>query len=170
MRRIFSGLALSLVAMGGSAEAQMTGAPKTVTFAGAAQPDLKLKDGKATVFDEGGEPLFVGDQAFVLQYARNPGAKIFEWNLARDRIRISPAGDPAAWVDCDDVEPAGIACSELQFSIGPDGGLRISQPVRRARLGAVRGGFTVPRRAAPSRAGVGRGVPNCPGDPRCPKM
>ena len=162
---------------------------KSVAFAGAAQPIVKFKTAKAVVSDAQGKALFQGDQEYVLRFANNPEGKVFEWRPADGTVRISPPGGAPAWLDCGDVEPMGLACSDLQLVLGPDGNLRISGAARPTK-GEARGfslarpaqggaakpvtrGFSAPaRKAAPARGGgLDRGgVPNCPGDPRCPKM
>ena len=154
---------------------------KSVAFAGAAQPVVKFKSAKAVVSDGQGKPLFQGERDYVLGFAKNPEGKVFEWRPSQNSIRISPPGQRPLWLSCGDVQPMAIACSDLQLAVGPDGNIRVS--AFEGVKGETRGfslsrpgqgvanpptrGFSVPARKGSAPA---RGVPNCPGDPRCPKM
>lgn len=147
----------SVAALAASAQTQPIG---TVLFSGGAQPMYRLRQPTAVVWDESGKPLFKGDEAFIRQYAANSTGRVFEWDPAKMLIRVS-AKRPI-WLSCDAVEEMAIACSTLQIVSAANGGITVSI----AGNGGVRGGGVTP----PPPGEVLRGVPNCPGDVRCPKI
>lgn len=186
-------IALMLVAASGPAIAAQ--ADKVVTFEGSAQPVAKLSGTKATVYGADGKPLFRGDQAFILAYARNREAKVYEWNPETGRVRVSAAGAPPAWLPCSQLEPMANACTpppsvaasaaadpgsnsaaesasggsslaKPAASKSPTRGFSLAKPTRKSAAPSR----APARSSAPARAGTARGLPNCPGDPRCPKM
>lgn len=136
----------------------------SVSFFGAAQPLMQFKAETAVVLDAEGNSLFRADRKFVLGFARNAQGRVYEWRPAQRTVRLSASGQPAVWLGCDDLQTMIIACTKLRLAVQPDRSIRISETVRRPPL---RGSSELQGDTSPPNA---RRVPNCPGDPRCPKL
>lgn len=133
-----------------------------VVFTPGNEPDLKLRPGAPILYDRAGAKRFVAQPGYLLKLA-GPKPKVRAWDPVRSLVRVSPRGADELWLACEAVEVEAPACQPLEFSLGLEGELRIvRRPVARAG-------------AAPSRAVRGplqehaRGLPQCPGDPRCPR-
>lgn len=143
-----------------------TAAPVTVvTFAKGSEPTLTLKSAKAIVYDRDANKLFLADSAFV---ARLSGSelRIHAWNPAKSLVRISPRGSFEAWLGCEAVEPSELACSSLELTLGLDNDLRVSRKATSLQ-GASRQSRSTDTGDLQESA---KGLPTCPGDPRCPDL
>ena len=140
-------------------------APVTlVTFAKGSEPTLTLKSAKAIVYDRDAAKLFVADSAFIAKLSAGE-LRIHAWNPAKSLVRISPRGAFEAWLGCEAIESSELACSSLELTLGLDNDLRVS---RKATSVAV-----APTRGFSRNAGLpegAKGLPACPGDPRCPSV
>lgn len=114
------------------------------TVAAEAEP-IRFKSDSALVSDALGRPLFRASPAYLFPLAGNPGGKVVRYDSARRRVLVSTSA-PEWWVDCGEIEQAGETCAPLR------------------RRGANRGAADTP-----AALDLGRGVPSCPGDPRCPR-
>lgn len=111
----------------------------------AAEPALRFKADSVMVSDALGRPLFRAGPAYLFPLAGNPDGRVIRYDSSRRRVLVS-AGAPEWWIDCAELEPAGDTCAPLR------------------RRGANRGASDTPAALE-----LGRGVPSCPGDPRCPR-
>ena len=105
---------------------------------------VQLKEKDAVAYGEGGVPMFNADRDFILAFAGNPEGRVFEFDKSKRRVRISADSSSQVWLACDDLQPTS-SCVEIAEAA-------TVAPTPRKRL--ARGG----------------GIPNCPGDPRCPKL
>ena len=117
--------------------------------ASAQQGGVTFRQPMVTVLDDEGAPLFRSSGQYALEVAKNSQASAFAYDLVTNRIRISAAG-PALWV----------SCSEL--IAGP--GVCDSQARPKTRSIRLLG-----KKSEESEPLTARGLPSCPGDPRCPK-
>lgn len=140
--------------------AQNAAKAEPVTFIGAAQPIARLKDARAIVFDADGKPLFSGDEDFIRAYVHSPAGRVQAWDAITARIRLS-SSTHEAWLNCADVEPMAIACTDITIS-AVSGGIQ----VRKAGVDPVRGGFGAAVPVTPA----SKAIPNCPGSKLCPKL
>ena len=106
---------------------------------------VQLKEAAAVAYGEGGIPLFKADRAFILSFAENPEGKVFQVDSTRRRVRVSSQDKAEVWLSCDELQTLA-SCTQ-------ESGSEATTPAK-------------PR----SRVTRGGGVPNCPGDPRCPKL
>ena len=106
---------------------------------------VQLKDKAAVVYGEGGIPMFKADREFILAFAGNADGKVFKFDSSKRRVRISSEGSGEVWLACDELQPTA-SCTDIAAAAAP------AAPKTRGRL---------------SRGG---GIPNCPGDPRCPRL
>ena len=106
---------------------------------------VQLKEKDAVAYGEGGVPMFNADRDFTLAFAGNPEGRVFEFDKVKRRVRISADSSSQVWLACDDLQPTA-SCVEMAE--------------------AATAGPTTPRK----RLARGGGIPNCPGDPRCPKL
>ena len=136
---------------------------RAIQFTGGAVQTARINGESVVVFGDDNRPLFRSSPAFALDFAGNREARVYEWDTEWRRIRISGPGRPGAWVSCSDVVPMEVACSG-RARVTPEGKLVLGE--RRATAGAVRntGG------AADSASVPEGAVPNCPADPRCPRI
>ena len=138
-----------------------------VVFQPGAEPELELRRSTAILYDKEGTKQFLGSRDFITQIG-GPSLRIRAWNPVKSLVRISPRGQPEVWLACEAITTTGLACSDLQLSIGLDNELRVS--TRKAPSPG----------ASPTRGGIfpsllppvenARGLPLCPGDPRCPRL
>lgn len=111
-----------------------------------AEPEpIRFKADSAVVSDALGRPLFRAGPAYLFPLAGNPGGKVVRYDSARRRVLVT-AASPEWWLDCAELEPMAEACAPLR------------------RRGANRAAADTP-----AALDLGRGVPSCPGDPRCPR-
>jgi hypothetical protein len=145
----------------GMTATEASAAPVTaVVFQPGAEPVLTFGSPNAIVYDGTGTKQFVATREYLLGLA-GPDPRIRAWNPSRSLVRISPRGAPELWIGCEAVKPAGMACIDLQLTIGLDNDLRVARKPT-ARAGASRGAKGPVQESA-------RGLPQCPGDPRCPR-
>lgn len=152
----------SLVLIAGAAVA----APVTlVTFAKGSEPALTLRSAKAIVYDRDANKMFVADSAFIAKLSAGE-LRIHAWNPSKSLVRVSPRGSFEAWLGCETVEPTAIACSDLDLTLGLDNDVRVSR-----KATSLQGASRLSRSTE-----VGdlqesaKGLPACPGDPRCPSL
>lgn len=113
-----------------------------VAAAPAPAPVLKLAGETATVEDAKGEPQFViRDLAYVAELYGSAAS----YDRLTQRVRVTPLGQPSLWVRCADLAPAEGLCIRRPNRVGP---VRDEEDV-----------------AGP----LSRNLPDCPGDPRCPR-
>lgn len=114
----------------------------------AADAAVKVKNPAAAVVVYGaqGAPLFRANLDYILSAADNSSGKIFATDPSLRRVRVSRDGTDEYWLSCDQLEPIVTAC--------PTQAPPTAATATRPRSAAVRGG----------------GIPNCPGDPRCPRL
>lgn len=156
-------LVCALASLGVSATAQAANT-ESIIFVGAAQPVVTFNGEKATALDADGQSLFRSSRSYVLEFAKNRDGLVSEWRPSAGIVRISRTGDPEVWLRCADLRSMVIACSKLQFDVRGGQVLRVSEP-----------GVVAPGRSSSQVPGtqIGpstRGVPDCPGDPRCPRF
>lgn len=133
-----------------------------VEFAGGPDQLITFSAAKVVAYDANDTPVFKADRTFLFGGASklgNTAGRVFAWDLARKKVRVSAAGRPQIWLACSEVKPMSLACSttlriandgSLVISgIGPNGGLRGSGPIEADAATLAR-------------------LPDCPGDPRCP--
>jgi len=158
-----------------------------VEFDARTAPRLQLKDRMARVTDAQGAPLFVGDRRFILAYAGNPRGLIWAWDPNDRRVRITRNGDEA-WIGCHDLKPVKNVCNGRAPVRGarpvpppspppPPEVTPVPAPPPPAPDdgGLTEGGVGGPVATGGVGVGIGyggaaRGVPVCPGDPRCKKI
>lgn len=111
---------------------------------------IQYRVAEALVVDKDGKPLFRAPRDFLLQISGNPDGRVVAYDPAGRRVRVS-AHQPW-WIPCSQLQPQAVACS------GP------AKPKTRS--------ISLPPQSAPLGEAVteeaARGVPSCPGDPRCP--
>ncbi len=129
-----------------------------VQFDGGAGQTAQLKEGKAVVYGADDMPLYQGTRDFILKSSGSADGSVLAWDIARQKVRISPAGKPQHWLSCADLQPMTVACS-TSLRISSDGALVIGgakgKPMRGADI-------------KPLDPGIRTRLPDCPGDPRCP--
>lgn len=112
---------------------------------------IQYRAAEALVVDKDGKPLFRAPRDFLLQVSGNPEGRVVAYDPAARRVRVSE--HQPWWVPCSQLRPQAVACAEP------------ARPKTRS--------ITLPvQTSAPGDAMTGpngRGVPSCPGDPRCPK-
>lgn len=156
-------LACALLACAPAAEAQAQKMVGNVRFQGGPVQTAQLANKDAVAFGDDGNPMFRGSQEFIRAQAGSQSGQVHEWDLSADRVRISPSGRPGLWLACADLKPMSIACAAtLRTTAG--GNLIVTN---RAAAGDATKSFVEP--GAPAGAPGGGGIPNCPGDPRCPR-
>lgn len=151
---LFVGSALVSGASPASATSDMN-----VVFRGAAQSRAELAGSTAVAVDATGKPLFVAGADFLFASARNSSRRIHEWDPVRQLVRISAADSKPLWLRCSDLKAMPIACTTIRVRALSDGKIEIGQPVGGVR--ALSGDSPADLNA--------RGIPACPGDPRCPR-
>lgn len=114
---------------------------------------IVFKNTDVLVVDADGQPLFRSAGDYLLKTARNPAGKVIRYDPVGKRVLVSEAG-PEYWVRCADLTPMQISCPAAPPRPA-------TRSIRIPRTGAD-GGSTHP-------GILGRGLPACPGDPRCPK-
>lgn len=115
----------------------------------AAEPveSIDYKVAEALVVDKDGKPLFRASRDFLLSIAGNPEGRVLAYDPGRRMIRVSEHN--SWWIPCSQLRPQAVACAE--------------PPRRKTRS------ITWPSSPGdPAISPEARGVPNCPGDPRCP--
>ena len=156
-------LGCMLLACASAAEAQTQKMVGNVRFQGGPPQQARLLTNEAVAFGDDGNPMFRAAQDFIRTEAGSAAGQVLEWDLGTDRVRISPSGRPGLWLACDDLQPMSIACAAT-FRTTAAGTLIVTN---KAVAGDATKGFADPG-ASPGALDRG-GIPNCPGDPRCPR-
>ena len=112
----------------------------------AAEPAaLAFREETAVVYDDAGVAKFRGTRDFVLKVGGNPKGKIVDFDMVKRRVKVSAKGE-GLWILCNDLQPGVAAC----------GAVPARPKQRRGSAGTV------------ADQPLDRGLPSCPGDPRCP--
>lgn len=101
---------------------------------------------EALVVDKDGNPLFRAPRDFLLTISGNPDARVVAYDAARRMVRVSEHNP--WWISCSQLQPQAVACAEAP----------------RPKTRSIR----LPQTGDLATAPADRGVPSCPGDPRCP--
>lgn len=113
------------------------------------QASVTFRNSIVTVLDGEGAPLFRSSGQYALAVANNSQASAFAYDQVTNRVRISAAG-AALWVSCSDlISGPGVCDAQTRTK------------TRSIRLPGKKSDEPEPMTA--------RGLPSCPGDPRCPK-
>jgi hypothetical protein len=121
-------------------------------LAGGTEPaaeTIQYRVPEALVVDKAGKPLFRAPRDFLLSISGNPEGRVLAYDPALRRVRVSE--HQPWWIPCSQLQPQTVACA----GAAKPKTRSISLP------GAVPAGEVA---ATPE----ARGVPSCPGDPRCP--
>lgn len=155
----------------------------TVRFLDGEDQLIRLKQARVIAYDDDDKPMFEAGLNYILAYAENPKGRVYEWRPHAGRVRVSPDGIEGVWLKCADLKRMSVAC-------GPR--LQIDRAVIYVGEGEVPESLLQPP-PAPATAdnpygtighgsgtgtgsgyaagpGAGRGLPVCPGDPRCKKV
>jgi hypothetical protein len=125
-------------------------------LAGAVEPSsdtIQYRVTEALVVDKAGKPLFRAPRDFLLTISGNPEGRVIAYDAERRVVRVSEHNP--WWIPCDQLRPLANACQ--------------AEPAQRK----TRGLKLPPQSGAPTADAAmagpdGRGIPSCPGDPRCP--
>lgn len=132
----------------------MTAIAVAASIAGASTPGtsevIAFRTADALVIDAANQPLFRASRDYLLKMARNPAGQVVRYDPVARRVLVSGAGAPEYWVRCADLMPMQASCPAMP-----------PKPATRS-IKLTRGNGSDPALAA-------RGIPACPGDPRCPK-
>ena len=121
----------------------------TVATAGPAGDVIALKNADVLVVDSADRPLFRSSRDYLLMMARNPAGNVVRYDPVARRVLVSSAG-PEYWIRCAELSPMAASCP--------------ASPPKPATRSIK---FS---RGTPGDPGLAsRGLPSCPGDPRCPK-
>ncbi len=110
---------------------------------------IEYRVSEALVVDKDGKPLFRAPREFLLQVSGNPDGRVVAYDAAARRVRVSE--HQPWWIPCSQLQPQAVACALP------------ARPKTRS--------ITLPPQSLPASDAQGpdtRGVPSCPGDPRCP--
>lgn len=110
---------------------------------------IRYRVAEALVVDKNGKPLFRAPREFLLQISGNPGGHVLDYDPALRRVRVSDHN--SWWIPCSQLQPQTVACAVPAGRKTRSIGLPQANPL----------GPGIDEAAA-------RGVPSCPGDPRCP--
>lgn len=132
----------------------MTAIAVAASIAGASAPVasevIAFRTGDALVVDAANQPLFRTSRDYLLKMARNPAGQVVRYDPVARRVLVSSAAAPEYWVRCADLVPMQASCPALP-----------PRPATRS--------IKLTRGNGPDPAVAARGIPACPGDPRCPK-
>lgn len=122
----------------------------TVATASPGGDVIALKNADVLVVDSADRPLFRSSRDYLLIMARNPAGNVVRYDSVARRVLVSSAG-PEYWIRCAELSPMVASCPATS-----------PRPATRS--------IRIPRSGAPTDPGLAsRGLPACPGDPRCPK-
>lgn len=110
---------------------------------------IVLKNADVMVLDSASQPLFRSTRDYLLTMANNPTGTVVRYDPLGKRVLVSSAG-PEYWVHCAELSPMTASCPA-----GPP------KPATRS--------IKFPRSTLADPSVAARGLPACPGDPRCPK-
>jgi hypothetical protein len=144
-----------------------------VIFQPSARPAFKLTEPRVIAFDTLGRVQFTMDAGYVQKLTDGAAAQVYEWDPRDRRIRITDGASPV-WIRCAVAAVDGLACSDARLRVTADGTISVTKVVR----DSASRGMAPAGRSPLGAAGLGsaflgnaaRGIPNCPGDPRCPKL
>lgn len=134
-------------------------------------PVALTSDASVLVSDAKGKPLFKAKLEYILEASGNADRHVFLWDARTNRVLLGRVGSSDWWVSCNDLSGASVICTY-------DGNQRAS--MARTTLVAIENGdaassdFSAPVASPDGTTGTSgkdskaRGIPNCPGDPRCP--
>ena len=115
-------------------------------------PDvIQYRVTEALVVDKDGKPLFRAPRDFLLTIAGNPDGRVVAYDSARRMVRVSEHNP--WWISCSQLQPQAVACAASAAAKPKTRSIKLP-----------------PQAGADDTAALpeGRGVPSCPGDPRCP--
>lgn len=122
----------------------------TVATASPAGDVITLKNADVMVVDAANQPLFRSSRDYLLKMANNPAGQVVRYDPLSKRVLVSAAG-PEYWIRCAELSPMAASCPASP-----------PQPATRS--------IKIPRGGTPADPSIAsRGLPACPGDPRCPK-
>ena len=121
----------------------------TIAAASPASDVITLKNADVMVVDAANQPLFRSSRDYLLKMANNPAGQVVRYDPVGKRVLVSSAG-PEYWVHCAELSPMAASCP--------------ASPPRPATRS-----IKIPRGTAGDSGLASRGLPTCPGDPRCPK-
>lgn len=116
---------------------------------GPATESIQFRTAEALVIDRNGKPLFRTTRDFLLQVSGNPGGTIYAYDSAKRRVRVSEIN--SWWIPCSELQSQSVACAEPHN--------------RPKRSGSATQDISASDAILQLES---RGVPSCPGDPRCP--
>lgn len=152
-----------------------------VVFLEDAGQHVALKGAAAKAYDRADKPLFEAGIDYIRDYAENPTGRVHVWDPISQRVRLSAEGKDEVWLRCADVAPMSIACGPrlgIQGAVIFVGEGAIPPRWQPAPpdpgggpFGSINhGSGTGQGSGYAAGPGLGRGVPFCPGDPRCRKV
>jgi hypothetical protein len=125
-----------------------------VALLAGAQPaaeTIQYRVPEALVVDKDGKPLFRAPRDFLLTISGNPDGRVLAYDPAGRRVRVSEHNP--WWIPCSQIQPQAVACAQEP-----------ARPKTRS--------ITLPPQVPAAGEAISevdaRGVPSCPGDPRCP--
>lgn len=111
---------------------------------------ITLKNADVMVVDAANQPLFRSSRDYLLKMANNPTGQVVRYDPISKRVLVSSAG-PEYWIRCAELSPMAASCPASP-----------PKPATRS--------IKIPRGNTPADPSIAsRGLPACPGDPRCPK-
>ena len=118
------------------------------TAAGHSHETIQYRKPEALVVDDKGKPLFRAPRDFLLQISGNVEGRVLDYDPSRRSVRVS--AHHQWWLPCSQLQPQPI-CADPR-----------KRPTRAAdnEEAPPLGDLVMELEA--------RGVPQCPGDPRCP--
>ncbi len=119
---------------------------------GPATETIQYRVTEALVVDKNGKPLFRAPRDFLLTISGNPEGRVIAYDPERRAVRVSE--HQPWWIPCDQLQPLVLACE----AAAP------KKKTRGLKLPPQSGGADDLAATEPD----SRGVPSCPGDPRCP--
>ena len=121
----------------------------TVSTANPAGDVITPRNADMMVMDSANQPLFRSTRDFLLKMANNPTGQVVRYDPLGKRVLVSSSG-PEYWVACAELSPMAASCP-------------VSPPKPATRS------IKFPRSGGADPSVAARGLPACPGDPRCPK-
>lgn len=110
---------------------------------------LEFRGKDVLVFDSAGIPIFRSSRSFLLKIAHNEEGTVVDYDPLLRRVRVSTIGTEL-WVHCGELQPMKTSCASAQ-----------TRP-RRMRSSTEDSDALIEQ--------LSRGLPACPGDPRCPRI
>lgn len=117
--------------------------------AGHAPETIQYRMPEALVIDDKGKPLFRAPRTFVLQISGNFEGRILDYDPARRSVRVS--AHHQWWIPCSQLQPQATICADPRKRSTRSADSEESSPLADLVMELE-----------------ARGVPQCPGDPRCP--